>query len=217
MCEYRAGRAATGGARTDACTSACLRPLLTRTHRQHKAGCGGCQARQPGSNNTRLCWCCKATHHVWVVVAALHRVCCLGAPLRPGGHRNRLGPQQTRVWAVLRGTVQHSTTQHTAANTQVIVRAGCRTVNSAQNSSPCTAATSVRIHQHTARHTANSLDPPSPAWGWIPRRPQPPSWRCLPCLTCSPLASSASAALVLPARCSVRMAASHSSGVLGLR
>jgi hypothetical protein len=36
-------------------------------------------------------------------------------------------------------------------------------------------------------------------------------------LTCSAFASSASAALVLPARCSVRMAASHSSGCLGLR
>lgn len=35
--------------------------------------------------------------------------------------------------------------------------------------------------------------------------------------TCSAFASRASAALVLPARCSVRMAASHSSGCLGLR
>jgi hypothetical protein len=42
-----------------------------------------------------------AAYHVWIVVAALHCVSRLGAPLRAWCHGHCLSPQQPRVGAVL--------------------------------------------------------------------------------------------------------------------
>ena len=134
-----------------------------------------------------------------------------------GGPSRSPRPTADQSWG---SPAQHNTSHHIAAQrwstANVVHKSATSQLSSTQQ--PTHRATASR-YPSTQRVTAYSPGHLLSRMGLDPHT-APATRLALPVqgpLTCSPLASSASAALVLPARCSVRIAASHSSGVLGLR